>query len=206
MCLQLPQKLIRDRSVSLRLILAALRLIATSGKSKHSAGNMGLAGYVCFMTALSVAAALMYTPTRRFLESVHCPRYFVIRRVDYLHYRIERVHYLLRFVASCTSVRIMRGAEAFAGLVSLVGAATVLNVCMELGLRITGQRQMRLRAYSRLPSVLAVLLQAFFEGGMRQRGCAFDSAPTCPNAIAAPHKTRKTQAFTLARSLRLRCI
>ena len=167
---------------------------------------MGLAGYVCFMTALSVAAALMYTPTRRFLESVHCPRYLVVRRVDYLHYRVERVHYLLRFVASCTSVRIMRGAEAFAGLVSLVGAATVLNVCMEVGLRVTGQRQMRLRAYSRLPSALAVLLQAFFEGGMRQRGCAFDSAPTCPHAIAAPHKTRKTQAFTLARSSRLRCI
>ena len=159
-----------------------------------------------FMTALSVAAALMYTPTRRFLESVHCPRYFVVRRVDYLHYRVERAHYLLRFVASSCTVRLVRGAEAFAGLVSLVGAATVLNVCMELGLRITGQRQMRLRAYSRLPSVLAVLLQAFFEGGMRQRGCAFDSAPTCPHAIAAPHKTRKTQAFTLARSSRLRCI
>ena len=167
---------------------------------------MGLAGYTCFMTALSVAAALAYTPSQRFLEYVHCPRYFVVRRVDYLHYRVERVHYLLRFVASCVSVRIIRGAEAFAGLVSLVGAATVLNVCMEVGLRITGQRQMRLRAYSRLPSALAVLLQAFFEGGMRQRGCAFDSAPTCRHAIAAPHKTRKTQASTLARSLRLRCI
>jgi len=205
-CLQLPQKLIRDRSVSLRLILAALRLIATSGKSKHSAGNMGLAGYVCFMTALSVAAALIYAPSQRFLEYVQIPRYYVVRRVDYLHYRIERAHYLLRFVASSFTVRTIRGAEAFAGLVSLVGAATVLNVCMEVGLRVTGHRQMRLRAYSRLPSVLAVLLQAFFEGGMRQRGCAFDSAPTCPNAIAAPHKTRKTQAFTLARSSPLRCI
>ena len=29
---------------------------------------------------------------------------------------------------------------------------------------------------------------------------------TCRHAIAAPHKTRKTQAFTLARSSRLRCI
>ena len=167
---------------------------------------MGLAGYICFMAALSVAAALLYTPSMRLLASVRCPRYFVVRRVDYLHYRVERVHYLLRFVASCSSVRVVRGAEAFAVLVSLVGAATVLNVCMELGLRITGQRQMRLRTYSRLPSALAVLLQAFFEGGMRQRGCAFDSAPTCPHAIAAPHKTRKTQAFTLARSSRLRCI
>merc|ERR1712167_258166 len=134
---------------------------------------MGLAGYVCFMAALSVAAALLYTPSQRFLGCVDC-----------LHYRIERAHYLLRFVASCASVRIIRGAEAFAGLGSLVGAATVLNVCMEVGLRITGQRQMRLRTYSRLPSVLAVLLQAFFEGGMRQRGCAFDSASTCPHAIA----------------------
>ena len=167
---------------------------------------MGLTGYICFMSALSVAAALLYTPSTRFLEYVQCPKYYVVRRVDYLHYRIERAHYLLRFVASCASVRAVRGAEAFAVLVSLVGAATVLNVCMELGLRITGQRQMRLRAYSRLPSVLAVLLQAFFEGGMRQRGCAFDSAPTCRHAIAAPHKTRKTQASTLARSSRLRCI
>ena len=161
---------------------------------------MGLAGYVCFMTALSVAAALLYTPSMRLLIYVHCPNYYVVRRVDYLHYRIERAHYLLRFVASSFTVRLVRGAEAFAGLVSLVGAATVLNVCMELGLRITGQRQMRLRTYSRLPRALAVLLQAFFEGGMRQRGCA------CPHAIAAPHKTRKTQAFTLARSSPLRCI
>ena len=167
---------------------------------------MGLTGYICFMTALSVAAALLYTPSMRFLEYVQIPRYYVVRRVDYLHYRVERVHYLLRFVASGISVRVVRGAEPFAGLVSLVGAATVLNLCMEVGLRITGQRQMRLRAYSRLPSALAVLLQAFFEGGMRQRGCAFDSAPTCPHAIAAPHKTRKTQAFTLARSSPLRCI
>ena len=167
---------------------------------------MGLAGYTCFMAALSVAAALLYTPSQRFLEYVQTPRYFVVRRIDYLHYRVERVHYLLRFVASCSSVRVVRGAEAFAGLVSLVGAATVLNVCMEVALRVTGHRQMRLRAYSRLPSVLAVLLQAFFEGGMRQRGCAFDSAPTCPHAIAAPHKTRKTQASTLARSSPLRCM
>ena len=127
---------------------------------------MGLTGYVCFMAALSVAAALLYTPSQRFLEYVQYPKYYVVRRVDYLHYRIERAHYLLRFVASCASVRIIRGAEAFAGLVSLVGAATVLNLCMEVGLRVTGQRQMRLRAYSRLPSALAVLLQAFFEGGV----------------------------------------
>jgi hypothetical protein len=127
---------------------------------------MGLAGYICFMAALSVAAALLYTPSQRFLAYVHCPKYFVVRRVDYLHYRVERVHYLLRFVASGISVRAVRGPEAFAGLGSLVGAATVLNLCMEVGLRITGQRQMRLRAYSRLPSALAVLLQAFFEGGV----------------------------------------
>jgi hypothetical protein len=165
---------------------------------------MGLTGYVCFMAALSVAAALLYTPSQRFLEYVQYPKYYVVRRVDYLHYRIERAHYLLRFVASSSTVRVVRGAEAFAGLASLVGAATVLNVCMELGLRITGQRQMRLRAYSRLPSALAVLVQAFFEGGMRQRGCAFSS--TCRHAIAAPHKTRKTQAFTLARSSPLRFI
>ena len=190
MCLQLPQQLIRDRSVSLRLILAALRLIATSGKSKHSAGNMGLAGYVCFMTALSVAAALLYTPSMRFLEYVQIPRYYVVRRVDYLHYRVERVHYLLRFVASGISVRVVRGAEPFAGLVSLVGAATVLNLCMEVGLRVTGQRQMRLRAYSRLPSALAVLLQAFFEGGMRQRGCAFDSVPA---ATPSPRLTKRAK-------------
>ena len=151
---------------------------------------MGLAGYVCFMTALSVAAALLYTPSMRLLAYVHCPRYYVVRRVDYLHYRIERAHYLLRFVASCISVRIMRGAEAFAGLVSLVGAATVLNVCMEVGLRVTGQRQMRLRAYSRLPSVLAVLLQAFFEGGMRQRGRAFSSVPT---ATPSPRLTKRAK-------------
>ena len=167
---------------------------------------MGLTGYVCFMAALSVAAALLYTPSQRFLEYVQYPKYYVVRRVDYLHYRVERVHYLLRFVASGISVRVVRGAEPFAGLASLVGAATVLNLCMEVGLRITGQRQMRLRAYSRLPSALAVLVQAFFEGGMRQRGCAFDSAPTCPHAIAAPHKTRKTQAFALARSSPLRFI
>ena len=91
---------------------------------------MGLAGYVCFMTALSVAAALLYTPSQRFLEYVQLPRYYVVRRVDYLHYRVERVHYLLRFVASGISVRVVRGAEPFAGLVSLVGAATVLNLCM----------------------------------------------------------------------------
>ena len=170
------------------------------------AKKMGLTGYVCFMTALSVAAALLYTPSMRLLAYVHFPKYYVVRRVDYLHYCVERAHYLLRFVASCASVRVVRGAEAFAGLVSLVGAATVLNLCMEVGLRVTSQRQMRLRAYSRLPSALAVLLQAFFEGGMRQRGCAFDSAPTCPHAIAAPHETRKTQASTLARSSPLRCI
>ena len=139
---------------------------------------MGLTGYVCFMAALSVAAALLYTPSQRLLAYVRCPKCYVVRRVDYLHYRVERAHYLLRFVASSSTVRIIRSPEAFAGLVSLVGAATVLNVCMELGLRITGQRQMRLRTYSRLPSALAVLLQAFFEGGMRQRGCAFDFAPT----------------------------
>ena len=73
---------------------------------------MGLAGYVCFMTALSVAAALLYTPSMRFLEYVQIPRYYVVRRVDYLHYRVERVHYLLRFVASGISVRVVRGAQA----------------------------------------------------------------------------------------------
>ena len=51
------------------------------------------------MAALSVAAALLYTPSQRFLECVHCPKYFVVRRVDYLHYRIERAHYLLRNLA-----------------------------------------------------------------------------------------------------------
>ena len=151
---------------------------------------MGLAGYICFMAALSVAAALLYTPSQRFLAYVHCPKYFVVRRVDYLHYRVERVHYLLRFVASGISVRVVRGAEAFAGLASLVGASTVLNVCMELGLRITGQRQMRLRAYSRLPSALAVLVQAFFEGGMRQRGCAFSSVPA---ATPSPRLTKRAK-------------
>ena len=151
---------------------------------------MGLAGYVCFMTALSVAAALLYTPSMRFLEYVQIPRYYVVRRVDYLHYRVERTHYLLRFVASCFTVRLVRGSEAFAGLASLVGAATVLNVCMELGLRITGQRQMRLRAYSRLPSALAVLVQASFEGGMRQRGCAFSSVPA---ATPSPRLTKRAK-------------
>ena len=151
---------------------------------------MGLAGYVCFMTALSVAAALLYTPSMRFLEYVQIPRYYVVRRVDYLHYRVERVHYLLRFVASGISVRVVRGAEPFAGLVSLVGAATVLNLCMEVGLRVTGQRQMRLRAYSRLPSALAVLVQAFFEGGMRQRGCAFSSVPA---ATPSPRLTKRAK-------------
>ena len=152
--------------------------------------SMGLTGYICFMTALSVAAALLYTPSQRLLECVHCPKYFVVRRVDYLHYRIERAHYLLRFVASSFTVRVVRGAEPFAGLVSLVGAATVLNLCMEVGLRVTGQRQMRLRAYSRLPSALAVLVQAFFEGGMRQRGCAFSSVPA---ATPSPRLTKRAK-------------
>ena len=66
---------------------------------------MGLAGYICFMAALSVAAALLYTPSTRLLAYVHFPKYYVVRRVDYLHYRVERTHYLLRFVASCASVR-----------------------------------------------------------------------------------------------------
>ena len=153
-------------------------------------GKMGLAGYICFMAALSVAAALLYTPSMRLLAYVHFPKYYVVRRVDYLHYRVERAHYLLRFVASSSTVRIMRGAEAFAGLVSLVGAATVLNLCMEVGLRVTGQRQMRLRAYSRLPSALAVLVQASFEGGMRQRGCAFSSVPA---ATPSPRLTKRAK-------------
>ena len=71
---------------------------------------MGLVAYFCFMTALSVAAALLYTPSERLLAYVHCPRYYVVRRIDYLHYRSEKAHYLLRFVASCASVRAVRGA------------------------------------------------------------------------------------------------
>ena len=204
-------ELVRDRCVSLRLIPRSAathtatgtpQLIRATGHSttrilqaSHTAAaasrkKMGLAGYVCFMTALSVAAALLYTPSMQFLEYVQIPRYYVVRRVDYLHYRVERVHYLLRFVASGISVRVVRGAEAFAGLVSLVGAATVLNLCMEVGLRVTGQRQMRLRAYSRLPSALAVLVQAFFEGGMRQRGCAFSSVPA---ATPSPRLTKRAK-------------
>ena len=73
--------------------------------------SMGLTGYICFMTALSVAAALLYAPSRRFLAYVQCPKYYVVRRVDYLHYRVERTHYLLRFVASCFTVRLVRGSE-----------------------------------------------------------------------------------------------
>jgi len=127
---------------------------------------MGLVAYVCFMIALSVAAALLYTPSERLLAYVHCPRYYVVRRIDYLHYRSEKAHYILRFVASCASVRAVRGAVAFSELAALVGAATLLNICMEVGLQVTGHRQMRLRAYSRLPAPLAALLQAFLEGGV----------------------------------------
>ena len=127
---------------------------------------MGLVAYVCFMIALSVAAALLYAPSERLLAYVHCPRYYVVRRIDYLHYRSEKAHYILRFVASCASVRAVRGAVAFSELAALVGAATLLNICMEVGLQVTGHRQMRRRAYSRLPAPLAALLQAFLEGGV----------------------------------------
>ena len=88
---------------------------------------MGLVAYVCFMIALSVAAALLYTPSERLLAYVHCPRYYVVRRIDYLHYRSEKAHYILRFVASCASVRAVRGAVAFSELAALVGAVHDLN-------------------------------------------------------------------------------
>ena len=131
---------------------------------------MGFFNYSVFTAVTFTLMTATYMPTRQVLTAVRCPKFYVIRRVQLVHTRMERLNFSLRLLVSCVSVYMVRGEAAAVSYAMYILAFTIGLTSLELGYQITGVRDMDLKCYhkkagsSLVAAAIVLVAQAFFEG------------------------------------------